>query len=311
MSITDLEKSIQNNLKWSSIEDIPSFPLKSFSEVIQKIESNEFSLGIDYSTSNEVAKWLYGSVYTYFFLLFSSPPFIIAVLSIILAVALSNYWFLFGIPIGFIGQFVSNPYNPLKTFFNIVALIAVFVLIWSVLSSSQSMIFLSLFFIIAFLANKFIYSFNQNKLKKVALESESIFIYLYQTGKLGVRDNSSGEMYWDYEFKKSEYIKSENTNPPNTSVPSNVDELLENSKETDKYFSELVERKDLLDVLKKHGKKTSFLEESYWKLMGGGAGPVAHQVVSDVHLLEEFIQMDKSGTDIGELSFHFLDKLQN
>jgi len=43
---------------------------------------------------------------------------------------------------------------------------------------------------------------NQGELERVTLESEKIFIYLYQSGKLGLKHNESGKAYWNFEFKK-------------------------------------------------------------------------------------------------------------
>ena len=40
---------------------------------------------------------------------------------------------------------------------------------------------------------------NQNKLTEVALNSEKVFIFLYQAGKLGLKHNESDKSYWHRE----------------------------------------------------------------------------------------------------------------
>ena len=120
MSITTFEKKITPELKWKNIENIPDFPLSSFDEVKQKLKTNEFSVGIDFITSNELAQWLYGSAHKKIFLLLASTPIIVAIISLVLTFVLGNYWLLFGIILGFAGQFLSNPYNSSKIFGRIV-----------------------------------------------------------------------------------------------------------------------------------------------------------------------------------------------
>ena len=82
--ISQFEEKITSNLKWKRIEDIPNFPISSFDEIRQKLNSNEFSIGIDFTTSNQFAQWLYGNVHKFFFIALASTPVFIAIASIVL-----------------------------------------------------------------------------------------------------------------------------------------------------------------------------------------------------------------------------------
>ena len=53
-----------------------------------------------------------------------------------------------------------------------------------------------LLLLMAFIGNRFIYGLKQNKLKSLAMNSEKIFIGLYQDEKIGLMDNSNGRSYW-------------------------------------------------------------------------------------------------------------------
>jgi len=194
--ITCFEKQIKPKLRWAKIEEIPNFPISNFEEVKKKINTGEFSIGIDYTIANDFALWLYGKGHTIFFLVLASTPFIVAVISLILAFIFNNYWLLFGIILGFAGQFFSNPYNPFKSFWSLIAKMLFLVFLYGFWKGKETMAFLSAFFVFPFFINSFIYRKNQNKLKEVALNSEEIFIFLYQNRALGLRDNKSNKSYW-------------------------------------------------------------------------------------------------------------------
>lgn len=196
MSIKYFEEQIVSKLKWNKIEDIPDFPLNSFLDVKQNIEADRFTVGIDFTTSNELAQWLYGKGHEIFFLILASGPFIIAIASVVLTILLSNYWLLTGIVLGFFGQFMSNPYNPTKNIWRSIVGMLFLVFLYGLWQGKETITYLSAFFVFPFLANSYTYSMNQNKLIEVALDSEKIFIYLYQIGKLGLRHNENNKSYW-------------------------------------------------------------------------------------------------------------------
>lgn len=199
MHTKHLEEQITPKLKWNKIEDIPNFPLNSFADVKRRVEANQFGIGIDFTTSNEFAQWLYGGGHKLFFLLLASTPIIVAILSLVLAFVLGNYWLLIGVILGFAGQFLSNPYNPSKNFWKPVVGILFLVFVYGLWQSKETMTYLSAFFVFPFFINSFVYSMNQDKLKAVAMQSEKIFIFLYQNGKLGLKDNANDQMYWHRE----------------------------------------------------------------------------------------------------------------
>ncbi len=199
MRIKELEQHIEGKLKWDKVDKIPDFPANNFQEVHQLVKSGKYTVGVNYTTSNELARWLYGNMYGWYFLLLASTPFIAIIVSIILAITLSNFWLLLGIPLGFIGQFTSNPYNPSRGFFNTLVYILFIVMLWALISGNETLAYIISFYVVPFRINSYLYYHNQDKLKEIALKNETVFIYLYQGGQLGLRDNSSNQSYWHFE----------------------------------------------------------------------------------------------------------------
>lgn len=197
-SVERLEKQISPKLRWKTIEEIPDFPLRSFSDVTHNIEEERFSIGIDYDISNQYAIWLYGPAHELFFALLVNTPFIVAIALGVLALFLRSYWPLFGIVLAFVGYLLGFPRNPLnKSFKSISVLVVLFSLLafWRGLWPTA---LLSDCLALTFFIEDFVNNMNQNKLKWVALNSEKIFVFLYQNGKLGLKDNKNAKTYWNY-----------------------------------------------------------------------------------------------------------------
>ncbi|MDP3985244.1 MAG: hypothetical protein Q8P82_00630 [bacterium] len=90
MNTKHFEEKISAELKWNKIDDIPDFPCSNFNEVKQKIKENIFSIGIDFTTANQLAQWLYGKGFSIFFTMHATTPIIVAILGVNLAFALAN-----------------------------------------------------------------------------------------------------------------------------------------------------------------------------------------------------------------------------
>ena len=193
--LKEFESRIEPEVKWKRVQDIPDFPFSTFEDAVTKIKSGEYSTGLDFTASNMFARWLYGDAHKYFFLLLALTPFIAVLVSIGLSIWLNNYWLLFGALLGFLGQFTSNPYNPAKGLFNTLVTVLVALFVWLIYSGNETGSILIAFYVVPFWLNRYIYKQNQKKLNDASLTSEMLFIYLYQTAKLGFRDKS-GKSYW-------------------------------------------------------------------------------------------------------------------
>lgn len=53
-----------------------------------------------------------------------------------------------------------------------------------------------LLFVVPFYMNRFIYQLNKDKFRLVLLNSEPIFLYFYQHGKVGFKCNVTGDSFW-------------------------------------------------------------------------------------------------------------------
>jgi hypothetical protein len=199
MHLESFEAEITQKLKWKKVEEIPNFPLNSYEDVIKNVNAGQFEIGIDYSVANQAAEWLYGKSHVILFLLLASPPYIIALLSMILSIVLGNHWLLIGFVIGFAGQIFSNPFNPFRGFMTIIAWLSLLLLVYGLWTGQETITYLSAFYIVPFFINRFLYNMNQKKLKNVAMKSERVFVYLYQNRGLGLKDLSTGQTYWYFE----------------------------------------------------------------------------------------------------------------
>lgn len=195
MDLSEIEKEINPELKWEQIGQIPNFPAQSFHELKRSIESETLKIATDFQISNRLATWLYGKTYAIFFILLSWLPYIVSIISLVLAFILKNFWLSLGLPLGISSIFFANPYNPLKNLLTILAWLSVIVFGWGLWYENDTFIYLPMFFSIPFFITRFTYNLNQQKLITTAMKSEKLLIYLYQTHNLYLMDTASQKIY--------------------------------------------------------------------------------------------------------------------
>ncbi|MGC9602607.1 MAG: hypothetical protein ABSE76_02620 [Minisyncoccia bacterium] len=191
MEYKKLEEKIDNDLKWKTIEDIPNFPVSNFNEIKKKIDSKEFSLSLNPITTLEFSSNFSSGFSSLFFSLFLHTTWIVTIASIILAFVLGNYWLFLGIIVCYVAHFTSLPYVQFKKLCYLVAALLFLVFFYGIMQHKELATYLSLFFILPVLANIFLYDMSYRKLRDVSINSEKIFIYLFQTGKLMLEDNKN------------------------------------------------------------------------------------------------------------------------
>jgi len=130
--ISQIDEFIPDSeLKWDRIEDIPDFPIGSFQELKQQIDENSFSLGVDFSASNRIAPWFYGSVRRAFFSFLVMFPFFVFIIVLISFFFLKDFWLLLGIIFGFLGFYLASPYNPFRKFLDFVGILLLILLCYT------------------------------------------------------------------------------------------------------------------------------------------------------------------------------------
>jgi hypothetical protein len=193
--IEQFESEISNELKWNNVENIPNFPMDSFTELQNAISNKTYSVGVDFTTANQLSSWIFGKVYTVLYFILTWVPYIVIAASIVLAIALNNYWMIIGIALAFFGMLFSNPYNPAKSFWSFISVVIFCVFVYGVLNKSETIALLSAFFVVPFFTNSYLYKSNSYRVRKLALSSEKVFIYLFQNDKMYLRNNATNKIH--------------------------------------------------------------------------------------------------------------------
>lgn len=195
MMIEQFESEISNELKWNSVEKIPHFPMDSFTELQNAISNKTYDVGVDFTTANQLSSWIFGKVYTILYLILTWVPYIVVAASIVLSIVLNNYWLCIGIALAFFGMLVSNPYNPTKSFWSFISVCLFGIFVYGVLNKSETIALLSAFFVVPFFTNSYLYGSNAYLVRKLALNSEKVFIYLFQNNKMYLRHNATNKIH--------------------------------------------------------------------------------------------------------------------
>ena len=186
MLAREIEAELRNTLHWQKVEDIPNFPWHTYREIKEKWDSNEISIRIDFTTANILSVRICGQGYKVWALLLSWIPFLGVAASVVLAIALKNPFWLLAIPIIIVAELGSNPLNPLGGFFRLTMLFAFFYFLWAIWETQMAGGVLSAFYIVPYWSNKAFYLGNRIKLTRLAMDSETLFIHLYQSKSLAL-----------------------------------------------------------------------------------------------------------------------------
>lgn len=201
--VEEWERNVELRLKWSRVADIPAFPCKTLEEIRERVKSGDLALGIDYGLALTVAERAYGQRYALMNAAIGFLPFLLALALSVLAFYQKDYLLLIGVPLCILGTFLSSPYTRLTVLR--VALSGL--LVWALWTGRTTVAALTASFLVPSLIGRYVYSHSQNRLKSVALNSEILFIYLYQSGLLGLKDSATNESYWDIEGLKNNMRK--------------------------------------------------------------------------------------------------------
>jgi hypothetical protein len=193
-----IDQMFGSKLNWKVIEEIPNFPMNNYGEVISEISNNKFSFALSPNIANDFAQGFYSKGYALFNTFLASALVFVTIISITMAIVLRNYWLLLGVVIGFLGQLLAIPNAPFKSIVKPFIGILFFAFVYGLWQGQETMTYLSAFFICPFLMVTYLYDLNQARLSTLFMKSQTLFIYLYQSGYLGIKDVISGQTFWNH-----------------------------------------------------------------------------------------------------------------
>ncbi len=196
-----LLKTIRSNIKYKSIQDIDRIDFKSFKALIRAVEMGEIKLGMDNTAANQLARTkIFGAFSFYLFMFLAASWMWVSIAAIVLAVLMSEYWLLAAIPVSIIGLMTANPYNPAKKFFSLVFIILCIYVLFGLIGGFETLHYLSLSYVIVFLATAYVYDMNQKLMHDLALESEEWFIYLFQSRAVAILEDGKNPITEEIEL---------------------------------------------------------------------------------------------------------------
>jgi hypothetical protein len=192
---SQIESRFEKELKWPDVGKIPNFPARNFPDVKEKVEMGQFDVGVDNTVANYTAAAVHKGLFRPIFIIWLNMQVILAALAVVLSIIMKDYALLLGVPLVFLSEIVSNPYNPFRGFLSKLAIVISLYALHGFYFGASSGTYLAALFIVNFWGNRGFYRHNRNLLERIALNSEKILIYLYQTGSLFLRNNMTGETY--------------------------------------------------------------------------------------------------------------------
>lgn len=187
----DLDK-LKQHIEWKAIEDIPQLKGSTFNEIIEKEKQGKVAFGIDRNCALNFAPNIYSEFSIFLSSVLSSFPIII--FAICLGLSWFKGWvFLFSIitiPMGF---FLGNINIP--SFFLGVFLLLVSISVALVSWNNSSLFLWMIACFMGQMASTGIWRrLSMESLRSAIRENEHLFILIFQSRGLSIRDQRSGEV---------------------------------------------------------------------------------------------------------------------
>jgi len=177
------------------VRQIPDFPANDWEEFKQRVESHEFTLGMDYSSANHLAPDTRGGVYRLWVAVLVAIPYLAVGLSVLGAVTFSRLRILLAIPPIILAFIIANPLNPLRRAATVLCVVSLVLLGVALIRSYPTLTWLCVAFATTFIAVRALYWTNTMALRLAALASEPLFLFLFERKLCTVRDNRTGKVH--------------------------------------------------------------------------------------------------------------------
>lgn len=194
-----MERSMEERLlsaaQVSSVSDIPAYPFVSHEELRSAINAGQAKLGIEPGPARELAHLTNPNTGERALLIFSWVPFLLVAVSIVAAVATKTWPLLLGGITAFLGMGLASPYT--LRIGRIIALLGTFLVAYNLLSGIPVLSissWLSISFVLAYLAVRALNQLAWSWMHDAILDSEAPTAYLFKTGGLHIKD-TEGHMH--------------------------------------------------------------------------------------------------------------------
>lgn len=191
----EVEAKLKQDLRWPNVEAIPGFPVPDFETLQRKSASGDFTVRVDAKAALETAQWAFGKAHYLLTSLLTWVPFLTAIAAIPAAFVLGRVAALLLAPTALIAMVVAVPGVPAKRFFKLSALVASGFAVWFAAQGATLGALLLGGYALSYWAVRLAYYWNGLVVWAAVLNSEPLFIILYQSRGVCLQDKS-GNFKW-------------------------------------------------------------------------------------------------------------------
>ena len=183
----EIEASLIPDLRWPHVGAIPGFPV-DFGALRLKNASGELVVRVAAKAALETGQWAFGKTHYLLAALFSWTPTLVAVSAIPAAFLLGRVSALLLAPAALFAFVISAPVIPGKRFFKLTAIVATGLALWFAVQGASLGALLLGGYALSFWAIRFVYAWNSLAVAAAVLESEPLFIFLFQNQGICLQD---------------------------------------------------------------------------------------------------------------------------
>lgn len=200
------QEKIRTASKWNSVADIPGFPFDSFDHLKEALNNGTYTLGVDRGRARELYPLLSRSFAVQ--LVREQVDAIgiwLALASIGGALVVRNFWLLLGIPLALLSWWLATTLHfhagCAGSFAWLLGWLGIIGVICAFWQGSRLPFCLLATAVIPFLTVGIVYSVSVKAVRSAILESEPLFLFLFEGFACTLRDNTTGRIYSHLSFK--------------------------------------------------------------------------------------------------------------
>ena len=193
--VTTRSNKVKEVADWMSIAEIAGFPFETFAELHAAVIARKFKVGVDPLAAAEWSEAfntrLKRTIVTTLSLLLIAA----AVASVIVAVAIEDYWLLAAVPIQAAAFYVSHPASPIRKWVTIGGVATVVVFVNLLLNHLTTAAALAAYAGLTFASVRAAAFTANSAFRKALLSDEGLFLIAYSRGACSLREKSSERVF--------------------------------------------------------------------------------------------------------------------
>jgi hypothetical protein len=192
---TEVNPKLMGGVSMRRVGQIPGVPFETFGELQAAVAGRTFNIGVDPLAAAEWSESFSTRSKRIIVTILSCLLISAAVTSVVVAIAIQNYWLLAALPVQAVAFYVSHPESPIRQWVTVAGVASVIVFANLLLNHLTTAAALTAYAGLTFAAVRAAAFTVNSGFRKALLSDEALFLAAYAEGACTLRQKSTGSVY--------------------------------------------------------------------------------------------------------------------